>query len=313
MPVASRLGIEVTPSHDAWFACGEGKHVIDANIRGTDVYLFQSFYDPTDDRSVYDRLMMALHAVDACRLADAGRVTLVAPYFPGLRQDKRKGRTREGVSSGLFARMLESAGVEMMVTVEPHNDAIVGCFDPRRCIVEPVYVTRPFSGWLADHGLVRDVVASTDVGGLQRARRFAKLLSRDIVALDKERNYSKVNTVDRTTVIGDVRGQSAMVIDDIIDTGGSAAAAVEALWENGATDITLACAHPILSGPAWERLHHLREAADARGVQFAFAGTDAVEHRDPPSWYHSFPLDGVLADVLRQVNACGSVSDAMAD
>lgn len=311
--VASRLGLPITPSRDEWFACGEGKHVVDANVRGTDVYLFQNPYDPASGRTVYDRLMMMLHAIDACRLVDAERVTVVSPYFPGLRQDKRKGRTREGVSTGLFARMLEGAGCEMLITVEPHNDAIVGCFDPRRCIVEPVYITKAFGGWLDDNGLVGQVIASTDVGGLPRARRFAKLLQRDIVALDKERDYRQSSTVDRTTVIGDVEGRSVMVIDDIIDTAGSAVAAVEALWDKGATHMTLACAHPILSGPAWGRLRALREKAEQRGFRLQFAGTDAVVHPDTPDWYHSFSLDCLLADVIQQVNTGGSVSNAMAD
>lgn len=307
--VASHLGVEVTPSQDTWFACGEGKHVIEANVRGTDVYVFQRPIVPGSRRSLYDRLMMLLHAVDAARHADAERVTVVLPYLPGSRQDKRKGRTREGVSTGLLARLMESAGVSMVITLEPHNEAITGCFHPRQCVLEPLYTTHAFGRWLETEGLVGEVIASTDVGGLQLARRFAKLLRRDIVALSKERDYSRPNVVDRSTVIGAVAGRSATIIDDIVDTGGSAVAAAEALWEAGATDIRIATIHPVLSDPGWERLHRLAEQAERRGKQFAFAGTCSVQHRDPPPWYRSFGFERLLADVIRNVNARGSVRD----
>ena len=307
--VATRLGSRVAAAHDVWFACGEGKYLVDENIRGTDVYLFQQPIVPGSARSIYDRTMMVLHAIDALRHADAERVTVILPYFPGGRQDKRRGRTREGVSTSLFARMLQEAGASMVITLEPHNEALSGCFDPRACVFEPLYVTHPFGQWLASENLIGDVIASTDVGGLQRARRFAQLLSRDIVALSKERNYSQPNSVDRSTVIGNVAGRSVTVVDDIVDTAGSAVAAIEALWAEGSTDITLATVHPILSGPAWERLEAVHQRAVARGVRFTVAGTASILHPSPPSWYRSCALDALFAEVVRTVNARGSVRD----
>ncbi len=305
--VAKHLNVPVTPSEDVWFSCGEGKHVIGENIRGTDVYLFQQAMVPGHTRSVYDRFVMLLHAVDAARHADAARITVILPYLPGARQDKRKGRTREGVSTGLFARLLQTAGVSMVITMEPHNEAITGCFDPQHCVLEPVYVTHAFGRWLASEGLANEVIASTDVGGLQLARRFAKVLERDIVALSKERNYSTPNSVDATQVIGNVEGRSVLVIDDIVDTAGSAVAAIEALWNAGAREVNLATIHPVLSGPAWSRLQKLSDNAASRGVSFSFAGTCSVVHPNAPSWYRSFAFDGLLAEVIRTVNSCGSV------
>ena len=107
--VADHLGQSLIPTTESWFACGEGKLVIDANIRGSDAYVFQSCIGDQDDLSVYDRFVMLLHAVEAAKLADAFWVTAVLPYYPAARQDKRKGRTREGISAGLFARMLTAA------------------------------------------------------------------------------------------------------------------------------------------------------------------------------------------------------------
>lgn len=306
--VGLHLGVEVTPSHDVWFASGEGKHVIEANIRGTDVYLFQRPIVPHSHHSVYDRMMMLFHAVDAARHSDAERITVVLPYLPGSRQDKRKGRTREGVTTGLLARMLQSLGVSMVISMEPHNEAIAGCFDPRLCVFEPLYPTAAFGGWLRDEGLLGQMVASTDVGGLQLARRFAQLLSCDLVALSKERDYSQPNTVARTTVIGDVRDHDVLIVDDIVDTGGSAVAAVEALWEAGARGVVIATLHPILSDPAWSRMAALEQAARARGVRFAMAGTTSIRHGSTPDWYGTFAIEPLLADVIRTVNARGSVS-----
>ncbi len=305
--VAAELGVEVRASHDQWFACGEGKHVIDVNVRGTDVYVFQRPVVPGSERSIYDRWSMLLHAVDAARQSDADRITAVLPYLPGSRQDKRKGRTREGVSTGLFARMMVAAGASMVITVEPHNEAISGCFDPRHVVLESVTITSGFCDFLTTNGLRRDVVASTDVGGLERARRFAQNLGSPVAALSKERDYSQPSRIAQTTVIGDVQGKSVMIIDDIVDTAGSVVSAVESLWEGGATDIVVAAAHMLLSGPAWSRLEALRAEAVSKGRDLQVIGTSSVIHPDAPAWYHSYALEPLLAQVVRRVNTRGSV------
>lgn len=306
--VASELGHAVTPSHDTWFACGEAKHVIDANVRGTDVYVLQQTVVPGSERSIYDRLVMALHAVDAARCADAGRITLIIPYLPGSRQDKRKNWDREGVSTGLFARMFEAAGVSMVLTIEPHNEAIIGCYG--RSVFEGISITRSFSRFLEAEGLRCDCVASTDVGGLETARSFASNLRCDLVALSKERDYSRPNTVARSTLLGEVEGRSVMIIDDIIDTAGSVVSAVKTLWEHGATDVVVAAAHLLLSGPAWQRLRGLREEASARGVDFRVVGVSHIHHAGAPDWYHEFPVEPLLAKIIRLVNTRGSVRAA---
>ncbi len=305
--VAARLDVVRTPSEDVWFSCGEGKHVIGDNVRGTDVYLFQRMIVPTSPQTVYDRLLMLLHAADAARCADASRITAVLPYFPGSRQDKRKLHVREGVSTGLLARVFAAAGVSMVITVQPHNEAMIGCFDPRTTVFEPVSCTAVLCRWLQAEGLVPDVVASTDVGGLELARGFAKRLRCGLVALSKERDYSQASVVTHSTVIGDPAGRRVLIVDDIIDTAGSMCAAVRSLWGAGATDITVVGIHLLLSGPAWERLHHLADEAASRGVAFQLVGTSAILHPDPPSWYRCTPIEPLLADVIRSVNQRGSV------
>ncbi len=307
--VGRRLSIARTPSHDVWFSCGEGKHIIETNLRGADVYLFQQPVVPGGARSVYDRFVMLLHAVDAARFADADRITVVVPYLPGSRQDKRKGHVREGVSTGLFARMMESAGVDMVVTVEPHNEAIIGCYDPSRTVFEAVTVCRTFARFLEHRGWGCQVVASTDVGGLEMARTYAKALGCGLAALSKERDYTTTSTVATTSVIGDVAGRSVLLVDDIVDTASSVASAVRALWDQGATDVSVAAVHMVLSGAGWDRLRAVHTEAETRGLQFRVAGTSSVVHHGAPDWFVSCALDGLLADVIRSVNQRGSVRE----
>ena len=306
--VATTLDLKTVPSTESWFACGEGKLVIDANIRGCDAYVFQNCVGSGDDRSVYDRFVMLLHAVEAAKLADAMFVTAVLPYYPGARQDKRKGRVREGISAGLFARMLSVAGAHRVLTVEIHNDAIAGMFDASRTTLETVYLTKHMASWMQERGLVGDVVVSPDVGGMERARRYAERMHADLAALSKERDYSRPNEVIRSTLIGDVSGRSVLLLDDIIDTAGSVVAAIDELKSHGATDITVACAHPLLSGPAWDRLTKVAKRASEERWTFRLVGTSTVRHPGAPSWYETFPLEPLLAQVITKINSRGSVT-----
>ena len=306
--VAGHMGRELVPTVETWFACGEGKIEIQANVRGHDLYIFQSPVGKQDDLSVYDRFIMLLHAVEAAALSDAQYITVIIPYYPGARQDKRKGRTREGISAGLFARMLQSAGADRVVTTEIHNDAIAGMFNPAMTHLENVFLTKRFSHWLKSKGLVGDVVVSPDVGYLERARTYAEELSVDLAALSKERDYSQPNQVLRSTLIGNVDGRNVLMVDDIIDTAGSVVAAIEELKKHGAKDIVMACVHPILSGPAWERLTAVKDRSLEEGWNFQIVGTSSVRHQNTPEWYHSYRIEKLLAAILEKINSRGSVT-----
>ena len=306
--VAGYMDLPLLPSKEVWFACGEGKFEIDANVRGHDLYIFQSTAGPQDALSVYDRFVMLLHAIEAAALSDAQYITAVIPYYPSARQDKRKGRTREGITAGLFARMLQSAGVNRVVTVEIHNDSIAGMFNPSVARLENVFLTRHLAHWLKTQGLVGDVVVSPDLGYLERARSVAAELTADLAALSKERDYSKPSKVARSTLIGEVAFRDVLLVDDIIDTAGSAVAAIKELKKQGARNINLSCIHPILSKPAWERLSAIREEALAEGWEFQLVGTSAISHANTPDWYHSFRIEKLIARILEKINARGSVT-----
>jgi ribose-phosphate pyrophosphokinase len=306
--VATEIDQALAPSTETWFACGEGKMEINVNVRGHDIYIIQSVIGKMDEHSIYDRFVMLLHAIEAAALSDAQYITAVLPYFPGARQDKRKGRTREGISAGLFARMLQSAGVDRVMSVEIHNDAIAGMFTPSLAHLENVFLTRHLAQWLIQKGLTGDVVVAPDVGGLERARRYAEELSADLAALSKERDYSRPNVVTRATLIGEVRDRNILLVDDIIDTGGSVVAAVAELKEHGARDIVVACAHPVLSDPAWERLSDVESTARKEGWSFNLVGSSTVEHIDAPDWYHCFRIEPLIATVIQKINSRGSVT-----
>lgn len=311
--VASNLDLPLGKGREVWFSCGEGKYIIDQNIRGSDVYIFQSPVSPGESRSTYDRFVMLLHAVEAAALSDALHVTAVMPYYPGARQDKRKGRVREGISAGLFARMLQEAGATRVVSVDIHNEAIAGMFDPARCRLENIHLTHRLAMWCHRRGLCGDTVASPDVGGMERARAYAEELGHRLVSLSKERDYSTTNRVLRSTLIGDVSGRDVMLVDDIIDTAGSVCAAVDELKHHGARNLTIACAHPLMSGPAWERLSMVAAQAAAEGWRFSVVGSTTVVHRAPPPWYHSYPVSRLLTDVIVQLNQRGSVTGVLSD
>jgi ribose-phosphate pyrophosphokinase len=306
--VAHHLDLPLVPTEELWFACGEGKLVIERNIRGCDAYVFQSCIGSHDDLSVYDRFVMLLHALEAAKLSDAMFVTAVLPYYPAARQDKRKGRTREGISAGLFARMLSAAGAHRVLTVEIHNDAIAGMFDASQTTLETVYLTKHMVNWMKENGIGGDVVVAPDVGGLERARWYAERLSADLAALSKERDYSRPNLVVRSTLIGQVVDRNVLLVDDIIDTAGSVVAAIDELKQHGARDITVACAHPVLSDPAWQRLKDVAKRADDEGWHFQLIGTTSVGHENAPSWYRAFPIQSLIAQVITKINARGSVT-----
>ena len=306
--VARRLDRPLVRGEECWFASGEGKYVIRENVRGADLYIFQAGIAPGEGRSIYDRFVMLLHAIEAASLSDAANITVILPYYPGARQDKRKDRVREGISAGLFARAIQEAGASRVVSVEIHNEAIGGMFDPGRCRLENVYLTHRMSQWMKHAGLTCSIVASPDVGGMERARRFAAELKAGLVGLSKERDYSTPNRVLRSTLIGEVRGKDVLIVDDIIDTAGSVVAAVDELKTHGATDITVACGHPVFSAPAIERLDGLAARGVAEGWRFRVVGSSAVHHKNLPEWYHEFRIEPLISEIISQLHVGGSVT-----
>ena len=228
------------------FSDGEMHPVINESVRGAYVFLIQSSFAPADN--ILEMLLM----IDAAKRASAGYITAVLPYFGYARQD-RKDKPRVPISSKLIANLLEAAGADRIMTMDLHADQIQGFFD---IPVDHLRSEAIFIPWLQNLNLERTVFASPDVGGVKRARTYAKHFERGLVICDKYRK--KANEVAGMTVIGDVTDADVVLVDDIIDTAGTLSRAANIIMEKGARSVRAICTHPVLSGKAYETIEQSR-------------------------------------------------------
>ena len=226
------------------FSDGEVMVEIMENVRGKDVFVVQSTCAPTAHN-----LMESLVMVDALRRASARRITAVFPYFGYARQDRRPRSTRVPISAKVVANLLETVGVERVLTMDLHADQIQGFFD---IPVDNIYASPVLLGDLRAKNYDDLLVVSPDVGGVVRARALAKQLNCDMAIIDKRR--PKPNVSEVMHVIGDIEGRNCVIMDDMIDTAGTLVKAAEVLKERGAKHVYAYCTHPIFSGPAIDRI-----------------------------------------------------------
>ncbi|MCI7807734.1 ribose-phosphate pyrophosphokinase [bacterium] len=248
--ICRELGIELGKADVRQFADGEASVSLEETVRGSDVFLIQSTCKP-----VNDHLMELLVMIDACRRASAGRITAVIPYFGYARQD-RKAKSRDPISAKLVANMLTAAGANRILTMDLHAAQIQGFFDiPLDHLLGNVtfvnYFMKKFPEDRFDHEDF--VVVSPDVGSVGRARNFAAKVHMGLAIVDKRR--PKANVSEVMNIIGDVKGKTCILCDDMVDTAGSLCNAAKALVELGGAREVYACAtHGVLSGPAYQRL-----------------------------------------------------------
>ncbi|MBL8224770.1 MAG: ribose-phosphate pyrophosphokinase [Chromatiales bacterium] len=227
------------------FSDGEVRVEVDENVRGREVFIVQSTCPP-----VNDNLMELLVIADACRRASAARITAVIPYFGYARQDRRPRATRVPITASLVARMVSQAGISHVLTVDLHADQIQGFFS---IPVDNVYSSPVLLGdlWRRTGGDV--VIVSPDVGGVVRARAIAKRMDdADLAIIDKRRPRANVSEV--MNIIGEVEGKTCVLVDDMVDTAGTLCQAAAALKEHGAKRVMAYATHPVLSGPAVDRI-----------------------------------------------------------
>ncbi len=242
--VSSFLNVPLGQAEVRRFSDGEVMVEIDENVRGGDVFVIQSTCTP-----VNDHLMELLLMLDAFRRASAKRVTAVIPYYGYARQD-RKVSPRVPISAKLVADLISAAGASRVLTLDLHAGQIQGFFDVP---VDNLYATPVLFKHVRERvGQESVTVVSPDPGGVERARAFAKRLDAGLAIIDKRR--ARANEVAEMRVVGDVMGQTAVIVDDIVDTAGTLAAAAEALKAAGAKSVFACCTHPVLSGPAIERI-----------------------------------------------------------
>jgi len=244
--VCEYLGVSRGAADVRRFSDGEILVEIDENVRGGDVFVIQSTCTPVNDNLIELLLML-----DAFRRASAKRITAVIPYFGYARQD-RKVAPRVPISAKLVADLITTAGASRVLTVDLHAGQIQGFFNVPVDNLFATPVVLPYVRERLDH---RDVcVVSPDAGGVERARAFAKHLDASLAIIDKRR--PRANEVADMNIVGDVRDRIAILVDDMVDTAGTLAAAATALRENGARAVLACCTHPVLSGTAIDRLQH---------------------------------------------------------
>ncbi|WP_405098245.1 ribose-phosphate diphosphokinase [Oceanobacillus sp. FSL H7-0719] len=243
--IAKHIGIELGKCTVSRFSDGEVQINIEESIRGSDVYVVQSTCAP-----VNDHVMELLIMIDALKRASAKSINIVMPYYGYARQD-RKARSREPIAAKLIADLLETAGATRVITLDLHAPQIQGFFNIPIDHLQGVPI---LSDYFEKKDLQDIIVVSPDHGGVTRARKLADRLKTPIGIIDKRR--PRPNVAEIMNIIGNVEGKTAILIDDIIDTGGTITLAADALIENGATEVYACCTHPVLSGPAIERINN---------------------------------------------------------
>ena len=229
------------------FSDGEIQVEIMENVRGKDVYLVQSTCPPANEH-----LMELLVMADACKRASAGRITAVIPYLGYARQDRRQRAMRVPITAKLVADMIGCAGVNRVLTVDLHADQIQGFFGVP---VDNVYASPVLLGEVWKQKYDNMIVVSPDVGGVVRARALARRLDNaDLAIIDKRR--PRANESQVMNIIGDVRGKSCILVDDLVDTAGTLCQAAQALKDEGAERVIAYITHPVLSGKAVERIEN---------------------------------------------------------
>lgn len=267
------------------------------SVRGKHVYLVQSTNDP-----VNDNLMELLIAIDACKRASAQTINAIIPYYGYARQD-RKAAPRQPITAKLVSSLLERAGADRVVTIDLHARQIQGFFDvPADDIAANALIGDYFNN---KEGLGEVVVVSPDHGGAVRARKLAEVLHAPIAIIDKRR--PKPNVAVAMNLIGEVKDKTAIIIDDMVDTGGTIASGVQMLKDHGAKKVYVTCSHAILSGPAIERLR-------ATGLE-EFVCTNTIDQTENKKAFPEMQVLSVaplLSRLISAVESNSSLSVALA-
>lgn len=245
--IAAHVGLPLGKSSVTHFSDGEIQINIEESIRGCDVFIVQSTSQP-----VNENLMELLIMIDAVKRASARTVNVVMPYYGYARQD-RKARSREPITAKLVANLLETAGATRVVALDLHAPQIQGFFD---ILIDHLVAVPLISDYFLNESnidLENVIIVSPDHGGVTRARKMADRLKAPIAIIDKRR--PRPNVAEVMNIIGNVEGKTAIIIDDIIDTAGTISIAASALVESGAKEVYACCTHPVLSGPAVDRIN----------------------------------------------------------
>ena len=291
--IADQVGVELGKVSVTHFSDGEIKINIDESIRGDHVYIVQSTSYP-----VNDNLMELLIMIDALRRASAKTINVVLPYYGYARQD-RKAQSREPITAKLVANMITQAGADRVLTLDLHAAQIQGFFDipVDHLLGAPLLANYFLENNFKDKDIV---VVSPDHGGVNRARKLAEFLHAPIAIIDKRR--PKANVAEVMNIIGDVKGKVAVLIDDMIDTAGTITLAAQAIQDAGALEVYACCTHPVLSGPALDRLNAsvIKEVVVTDSIQ--------VSEEKTGGKIVQVSVDQLMAEAIKRIHENRSVS-----
>jgi ribose-phosphate pyrophosphokinase len=286
--IAASYGKKLGNAKVSHFSDGEFQPSFEETVRGNELFIVQSTFAPADN------LLELLLMIDAAKRASAKSIVAVIPYYGFARQD-RKDKPRVSIGAKLIANLLTAAGVNRIITMDLHSDQIQGFFD---LPVDHMYASSIIIPYLQKLNLPNITMASPDTGGTKRAASYAKFLNADLVICFKQR--SRANFVDKMTLIGDVQGKDIILIDDIIDTGGTITKAATMMMQEGASSVRCACTHPILSGNAYELLQN--------SPLCEIIVTDTIPLKREMDKITVLSTAGLFADVIGRVHNYESIS-----
>ena len=286
--IAHSFGQPLGSLTTAHFSDGEFQPSFNESVRGSDVFIIQSTFAPADN------LMELLLAVDAAKRASAHYITAVIPYFGFARQD-RKDKPRVAIGAKLVANLLETAGIHRIMTMDLHAAQIQGFFEVPVDHLDASVIYIPY---IKSLNLEELVIAAPDTGGTQRARFFAQHLLAEMVICDKHRK--RANQIEGMRIIGDVKGKNVIIVDDIVDTGGTLSKAAALMMSEGAKSVRAFCTHPVLSGKAYETIENsmLKEVIVC----------DTIPLRQHSEKIKMLTSAHLFADAIRNVYEHGSIS-----
>lgn len=270
------------------FSDGEIQTSYEETVRGSDVFVIQSTIPPTEN--LFELLLM----IDAAKRASAHQIIAVLPYFGFARQD-RKDQPRVAIGAKLVANLLSAAGATRIITMDLHADQIQGFFD---FPVDHLYASSIFLPYIQSLNLPNLTMAAPDMGGAKRANAYAKFLKSDVVICYKQR--AKANVIESMTVIGDVEGRDIVLVDDLVDTGGTLTKAADMMMDKGATSVRAFCTHAVLSGKAYENIENSKITE--------LVVTDTIPLKQESSKIKVLTVADLFAKVLHSVHNFESIS-----
>lgn len=289
--IAQHYGTTLGKSSVIDFSDGEFQPSFDESVRGATVFIIQSTFPPTDN--LFELLLM----IDAAHRASANKVVAVIPYFGWARQD-RKDRPRVSIGAKMVVNLLSAAGVDRVMTMDLHADQIQGFFDVP---VDHIYASSIFVPYIKSLNLEDIAIAAPDMGGAKRANAYSRFLNAPLIICHKTRE--KANQVAELTAIGDVEGKNVIILDDMVDTAGTLTEAANMMMAKGAKSVRAIATHPVLSGPAYERI------AQSQMLELVVSDTIPLKQGVDTSKIKVLSVAELFADVIDKVYNYESISE----